>query len=59
MTPPRGPPFWNFSENSSVLEGKGVPKGSLQIDSLEKFGLLSQPNNQITANQIHAFRAFI
>ena len=56
MTPP---PFWNFSENSSVLEGKGVPKGSLQIDSLEKFGLLSQPNNQITANQIHAFRAFI
>ena len=22
MTPP---PFWNFSENSSVLEGKGVP----------------------------------
>ena len=23
MTPP---PFWNFSENSSVLEGEGVPK---------------------------------
>ena len=22
MTPP---PFWNFSENSSVLEGEGVP----------------------------------
>ena len=30
MTPP---PFWNFSENSSVLEGEGVPnlKGFLQI----------------------------
>ena len=25
------PPLWNFSENSSILEGKGVPKGSPQL----------------------------
>ena len=35
MTPP---PLWNFSENSSVLEGEGVPKGEGQpLRSADEF----------------------